>query len=343
MGNEILFDGKKYISARRAAQITGYNSDYIGQLCRKGALDCKLVGRAWFVGEKSLEDHKNLIANTPRTKGMKSVPHVVVMPSVPVAVMQAAPIKNEAPTTVPAQEKAQVQIPTQAPTHEKPTQIKIPSAYDHQAFVLESFEHKATDGFAKKVTALSIVIFALILSVPFFLQSNPAEKFASLFERGDRIAQEINSGGAEKLAALTNLTTVANPFASVEKFFTEDSRVVREWRVKAHQFNLSVYHRLSTLPEMFFNTAGNMKKIVMRTADEIMVEKSGGEERAGITVVPSTGNKSDDEKLKQYIKDSFSDETEVVPDETGTSGVIKPVFKKNNGDEYLYVIVPIKE
>ncbi|TSC60757.1 MAG: hypothetical protein G01um1014107_253, partial [Parcubacteria group bacterium Gr01-1014_107] len=33
---------------------------------------------------------------------------------------------------------------------------------------------------------------------------------------------------------------------------------------------------------------------------------------------------------------------EIISDESKTSGVIKPVFRKDTGEEYLYVMVPVK-
>ncbi|MBI2048070.1 MAG: hypothetical protein HYT27_02930 [Parcubacteria group bacterium] len=57
MGSE-FFDGeKKYVSSRRAAEIFGYAPDYIGQLCRRGKLECRLIGRGWFITETSLSKH----------------------------------------------------------------------------------------------------------------------------------------------------------------------------------------------------------------------------------------------------------------------------------------------
>ena len=51
-------EGKKYISSKRAAEITGYTKDYVGQLCRMGKIDAKLIGRNWFVGEDSIRAHR---------------------------------------------------------------------------------------------------------------------------------------------------------------------------------------------------------------------------------------------------------------------------------------------
>src|SRR3989338_2923342 len=60
MGEGLSFNGKKYISAKEAAKIAGYTSDYVGQLCRAGKIECRMVGHTWFVLEESLLNHKQL-------------------------------------------------------------------------------------------------------------------------------------------------------------------------------------------------------------------------------------------------------------------------------------------
>ena len=54
MGNDLVLEGQKYISAKRAAELTGYTSDYIGQLSRGGKLPSQIIGRARYVEEKAL-------------------------------------------------------------------------------------------------------------------------------------------------------------------------------------------------------------------------------------------------------------------------------------------------
>lgn len=56
--DELLIEDKKYISSKRAAQITGYAKDYVGQLCREGRVSARLVGRTWYVLESALADHR---------------------------------------------------------------------------------------------------------------------------------------------------------------------------------------------------------------------------------------------------------------------------------------------
>jgi hypothetical protein len=62
MKDSFIIEGKKYISSRRASEISDYASDYVGQLCRAGKLDCKMIGRSWFVSEESLHLHKATIS-----------------------------------------------------------------------------------------------------------------------------------------------------------------------------------------------------------------------------------------------------------------------------------------
>tara|TARA_B100000745_G_scaffold17100_2_gene12152 strand:- start:355 stop:1407 length:1053 start_codon:yes stop_codon:yes gene_type:complete len=52
------YNGTEYIATSRAAAVTGYAQDYIGQLARSGELEARKVGRRWFVGKDSLIAHK---------------------------------------------------------------------------------------------------------------------------------------------------------------------------------------------------------------------------------------------------------------------------------------------
>lgn len=56
--DELTLDGKIYISSKRAAAITGYAKDYVGQLCREGRVEARLVGRSWYVLENSIKAHR---------------------------------------------------------------------------------------------------------------------------------------------------------------------------------------------------------------------------------------------------------------------------------------------
>ncbi|HYF29058.1 MAG TPA: hypothetical protein VEA36_01675 [Candidatus Paceibacterota bacterium] len=67
--DELTIGDKIYISSKQAAKITGYAKDYVGQLCREGRVDAKLVGRNWYVLESSIREHrfgKETLADVPQ-------------------------------------------------------------------------------------------------------------------------------------------------------------------------------------------------------------------------------------------------------------------------------------
>ena len=72
-----------------------------------------------------------------------------------------------------------------------------------------------------------------------------------------------------------------------------------------------------------------------RISEEKLIPKPAEE---GLVVIPSTGK---NEEVVKNIKESFSDEVKVEPTDK-TSGIIIPVFKKGEGEKYLYILVPIK-
>jgi vacuolar-type H+-ATPase subunit E/Vma4 len=60
--------------------------------------------------------------------------------------------------------------------------------------------------------------------------------------------------------------------------------------------------------------------------------------KEGLVVIPSTEK---EEELKEKIKEVFSDEVKIEPKDK-TSGIITPIFRKGEGEKYLYILVPLK-
>lgn len=58
MAQEINLGGTIYISSKRAAEITGYTQDYVGQLARGGNIIAQRVSGLWYVVEESLRNYK---------------------------------------------------------------------------------------------------------------------------------------------------------------------------------------------------------------------------------------------------------------------------------------------
>lgn len=54
----VSFDGKEYLSAPKAAEITGYHQDYVGQLAREEKVASRQIGTRWYVEREGIVAHK---------------------------------------------------------------------------------------------------------------------------------------------------------------------------------------------------------------------------------------------------------------------------------------------
>lgn len=54
----LSLDGRDYISTTRAAKITGYHPDYVGQLARSSTINSRQIGTRWYVDREQLIAHK---------------------------------------------------------------------------------------------------------------------------------------------------------------------------------------------------------------------------------------------------------------------------------------------
>ncbi|MEX2341191.1 MAG: hypothetical protein WD605_02620 [Candidatus Paceibacterota bacterium] len=70
---EISLKGEKYLKASVIAEKLGYTADYVGQLCRSKQVDATLVGRSWYVSEKSISEHKKSRYRSTSTKSKESI------------------------------------------------------------------------------------------------------------------------------------------------------------------------------------------------------------------------------------------------------------------------------
>lgn len=70
----------------------------------------------------------------------------------------------------------------------------------------------------------------------------------------------------------------------------------------------------------------------------------GGREYArGFVVLPQGDEDTILSNIHNTVRESFSDEVTVSVDETGTSGTVTPVFKQGEGDEYIFMMVPVRD
>lgn len=80
MSEDLLLEGKKFISVSRASSLTGYTQDYLGQLCRQEKVPARMVGRTWyldsdalFLYKKDLKSRKKNFPNPVVPEAIKTV------------------------------------------------------------------------------------------------------------------------------------------------------------------------------------------------------------------------------------------------------------------------------
>lgn len=73
MSDEIQVGGVSFVPSKRAAEVSGYKQDYVGQLCRAGLIDAKRINGLWYVNLDSLYGYKqkadSYIPQPPRQSG----------------------------------------------------------------------------------------------------------------------------------------------------------------------------------------------------------------------------------------------------------------------------------
>lgn len=100
--DELIIGEKTYLSSKRAAKITGYAKDYVGQLCREGRVEARLVGRNWYVLESSIREHRFGVAGEPEIVASEAEEIGAPVQEAPSITWSAPRYEVEEPKVVPA-------------------------------------------------------------------------------------------------------------------------------------------------------------------------------------------------------------------------------------------------
>lgn len=128
--DEILIEEKKYVSSKRAAKITGYAKDYIGQLCREGRVPARLVGRSWYVLESAIQDHR---FGEPAEESKESITETSVFgsrwetPRYDSAEAENIPSVNKLSDTITLKKNAEIPHSDTKEAKEAPSKIELPN------------------------------------------------------------------------------------------------------------------------------------------------------------------------------------------------------------------------
>lgn len=304
MKDNLILQDKNYISAKRASIIFGYTSDYVGQLCRSGKLECKMIGRSWFVSEESVIKHRETVAENT------SVISATTVASAPIAVsivsidtkttFTVSLLLLDSPKLVLVQpilvEESPIVSPIVVESLISPIAISARTSSDTD---LNTLVIDNKNNLKKLVLVSAFFVFAFLFifrSFVFAPSLNGSNTVASVIS----VSKDIASGIINSLSMIPN-------FAS-----------------------------------NIFDHGSIYDKQGLAKVDKPPPVNSSSESFGGLAVVPSSQSVAKDELLKQKIRDSFSDEVEVKPDKSGTAGIITPVFRKVKGDDFVYVMVPVK-
>lgn len=140
--DELIIGEKRYVSSKRAAEITGYAKDYVGQLCREGFVEAKMVGRSWYVLESSIHEHRFGPEEAPAAASREAVEEDVIVPEVqkPVYTWEPPKYVTEMPEMLPKADAAPV-LPA-AESAKKGSPEAAAAISDMQAAWKEWFERK---------------------------------------------------------------------------------------------------------------------------------------------------------------------------------------------------------
>lgn len=327
MNSDLFFGGKKYISSSRAAKISGYVNDYIGQLCRDGKLESQMVGRSWYVSLDSLINHKNTYGPGARSKGSKKVSNVTYLSPLSYSIelpatesIEPAPSSQNFANTTPSS-PAQPVAHTSALTTPAFVEVAVPPTPKASLWKVEKgnavLEYGRTSISKLGFGGLNILKIAGVFAV------------IAVLITGFRIGMIVNPDAATWYTAEfthTESLLQANVFSALEQF----------WNGAALAFYTEVRGLFDhTTSVLVSNEPSGISG--SRTSDQ--VTSSPEPSRQGLVVVPTNAN-TDRAGVIAKIKNSFSDDVVVKPGDS-ESGVITPVFKNTTSNDYLYVLVPV--
>lgn len=335
MRNSLILQDKNYISARRVQELFGYSSDYVGQLCRLGKIEAKMIGRTWFITEKSIIDHKLSVNDLIRDKNKekRKLSKKIYNDSIKNDALVSYELVNAVETSNVVCEDNKIVEPVATTEFSVPTTSQViacdpsslrlmpnvPELFSLPYFVSESFliapNCKKSEFFSPSSAKLVFTSTLCVLGLFFMFQS---------------IA--VNTNTVNQVASkIGNDSLSANVLDSTGQFMESSFAIIKS---------------IPTLAKnIFVNRTNNLveENVDSTPEDSVYTSNVGDVAFNGFAVIPSSNSEAKDEVIKNKIKESFSDEVIVKPDSSGNSGIITPVFKETKGSDFIYVLVPVND
>lgn len=329
MDQSIILEGEKFISSKQAALLTDYAPDYIGQMCRLGKLRSKMIGRTWYVSEKSLLEHK-AESDTKRkhhenektlpTETVTKVQHVI-SPTIDVtspARDHSVEVRNFSPATSHDEPLASPSL--SSATTEVVNEPQDPSSRitetkaEENSHLVQPVQPKQQDTTEKLNDLSKGIVTLLFIGLAF-------SGFNLLANYGPEVLKEN---------ALNNIASANESISSVSVNLDVINQLKSNLKESAYNFGSAA---------LTFYGINSRENIIAQNASPESQEYESIEPKRGI-VVAHLEEDSDKNQLKNTIARNFSDEVEINFEEEN-SGVITPVFSDGRGDEYVFMIVPV--
>ena len=137
--------------------------------------------------------------------------------------------------------------------------------------------------------------------------------------------QKVGVDHGEANATLSVLTSRESRASTIDVF-----RKYGEWLIDGFKSNVIKVRDFVFTPKE--------EIVIVEEKKEVKTEVEKPEQKEGVVMIPSSEkNKENEEK----IKEAFSDEVKVEPKDE-ISGIITPIFREKEGQEYFYIMVPIE-
>lgn len=325
MDSSLIFDGKTYISVIRASKDFGYNSDYLGQLCRKSLVDCRRVGRLWFVNPESIKLHEQKAEESKKQNfesrrrsrvGLSNISSQSLKPGIDHGTNL---VSSGVSTNVSKREIS----------------FHAPDVYINDLLKFDPESDRQDRGFRRNIFVATFFTIAIIFTFSSgVLNHNSLDNFNEVkFSSLSNVSKNIFSDSLNNLELISKYST----FASANILNSVGDWVGYQFDNAGAEISKRITRTYNSISELTPSLSG-----IFSSNKKTHITASSTKS-SGLVVVPSTGDPDSDLSVKNYVKESFSDEAEVVPDESGSSGVIRPVFRSGDEQEYLYILVPVED
>ncbi len=369
MNQSLSFDGKTYISVSRASKKFGYTADYVGQLCRAGKIDARMIGRTWYVEWESIKNHKKTKKHRIRrtAEEIRREREQQEGLSTPVVINKSdlddcppdeylAKIDAEINAVAPREKKAEEIVEpivnliplTAIALNKNADAVEIHHANVDRKQVEEAlpitYSYDIQNDWLPKLSKKS----AEVREAPKQVISLPHYNPMLALMLGVFIFLNLVFVGVNILSPQSTTGTLAKNIENTLDIFSSSESLAIDTPSENTQNLSSIYGGIQGVWEYLVGPLKiRINRFAVRYMDSLGFAQKNKTEEIPTTKTPITNglvvlpdDKNHDAKVAS-IKKTFSDEVEIKEDADSQSGVITPKFREADGEGYTYVLIPI--